>query len=163
MDRAVSTAHEALGDERLGAALAYLQPPALPSRERRHSRTIGRELKALRASVVEQTGVQGPEPVMLRRVGTRDVLTLVVLLLFLGAFIPVLAGVDYAQLGAELQDAIWWVIVAALVLGQLIFVPQAASMMFGSVGRCRCDRRPSCRVPSRSSRSPFPGWPVASR
>ena len=134
VNRAVSTAQQALGGERLGAALAYLQAPALPSRERRHSHTIGRELKALRASVVERTGVQGPEPVKLRRVGPRDVLTLVVLLLFVGAFIPVLAGVDYAQLWAELQDAIWWIIIAALVLGQLIFIPQAASMMF-AVGR----------------------------
>ncbi|WP_141820320.1 lysylphosphatidylglycerol synthase domain-containing protein [Humibacillus xanthopallidus] len=134
VDRAVSTAHEGLGSERLGAALAYLQAPAIPSRERRHSRTVGRELKALRAGVVEQTGVQVPEPVKLRRVGPRDVLTLVVLLLFVGALIPVLAGVDYEQLWAELQGATWWIIVAAVVLGQLVFVPQAASMMF-AVGR----------------------------
>lgn len=134
VDRAVFTAHEALGGGRLGAALAYLQAPALPSWERRHSRTVGRELKALRAAVVERTGVQVPEPVKLRRVGPRDVLTLVVLLLFVGAFIPVLAGVDYQQLWAELQDAIWWIIIAVVMLGQLVFVPQAASMMF-AVGR----------------------------
>ncbi|WP_185749130.1 lysylphosphatidylglycerol synthase domain-containing protein [Humibacillus xanthopallidus] len=134
VDRAVSTAHEALGSERLGAAVAYLQAPALPTWERRHSRAVARELKALRAGVVERTEVQVPEPVKLRRVGPRDVLTLVVLLLFVSAFIPVLAGVDYEQLWAELQDAIWWIVVATVLLGQLVFVPQAASMMF-AVGR----------------------------
>lgn len=133
-DRAVTTAHEALGDERLGAALAYLQAPALTSRERRHARITARELKDLRARVVEATGVPAPQPVKLRRVGPRDLLTMVVLLLFLGAMVPILAGVDYAELWAELQNASWWVVLSALALGQIAFVPQAASTMF-AVGR----------------------------
>jgi uncharacterized protein (TIRG00374 family) len=59
---------------------------------------------------------------------------LAVLLLFVTAMIPLLAGVDYAQLWVELQDAIWWVVVCAIALGQVAFVPQAASTMF-CVGR----------------------------
>ena len=101
-----------------------------------------------------------PEPVKLRRVGPRDVLMLAVLFLFVAAMIPVLAGVDYAQLWVELQDAIWWVVVCAIVLGQVVFVPQAASTMF-CVGRS-LPLRPTTilpRAPSRSSRSPFPVWP----
>jgi uncharacterized membrane protein YbhN (UPF0104 family) len=134
VDRAVTTARTALGDDRLGVTVPYLQPPAVPSRERRHPRITARELKELRSRVVEQTGVPVPEPVKLRRVGPRDIVTLAVLLLFAGAMIPVLAGVDYAQLWAELQNATWWVIACAIVLGQVVFLPQAASMMF-SVGR----------------------------
>jgi uncharacterized protein (TIRG00374 family) len=83
---------------------------------------------------VQETGIPAPEPVKLRRVGPRDILTLAVLLLFVGAMLPVLAGVDYAELWAELQNATWWVVVCAIVLGQVVFLPQAASMMF-SVGR----------------------------
>ena len=33
--------------------------------------------------------------------------------------IPLLAGVDYAQLWVELQDAIWWVVICAIALGQV--------------------------------------------
>ena len=62
----------ALGDDRLGASLPYLQTPALSSRERRHPRSTARELKELRSRVVQETGVPVPEPVKLRRVGPRD-------------------------------------------------------------------------------------------
>ena len=134
VERAVATARAGLGDERLGASLPYLQVPALTSRERRHRRSTARELKELRSRVAQETGVPVPQPVKLRRVGPRDVLMLAVLLLFVAAMIPVLAGVDYARLWMELQDAIWWVVVCAVALGQVVFVPQAASMMF-SVGR----------------------------
>ena len=134
VERAVATARRALGEERLGASLPYLQTPALASRERRHPRSTARELKELRSGVVRETGVPLPEPVKLRRVGPRELLLLAVLLLFAGAMIPVLAGVDYAQLWVELQDAIWWVVICAVALGQAVFLPQAASMMF-SVGR----------------------------
>ena len=134
VERAVTTARRAVGDQRLGASLPYLQTPALASRERRHPRSTARELKELRSRVVQETGVLAPAPVKLRRVGPRELVMLAVLLLFVGAMIPVLAGVDYAQLWVELQDAIWWVVVCAVALGQVAFLPQAASMMF-SVGR----------------------------
>ena len=52
-----------------------------------------------------------------------DVLTLVVLLLFLGALIPVLASVDYALLWAELQSARPGLFVASVILGQVAFHP----------------------------------------
>jgi uncharacterized membrane protein YbhN (UPF0104 family) len=48
--------------------------------------------------------------------------------------LPVLAGVNYAELWAELQNATWWVVACAVALGQLVFFPQAASTMF-AVGR----------------------------
>jgi len=134
VDRAVATAREGLGPERLGAALPYLQTPALTTREREHMDRGSRALKDLRARVVEVTGAEAPDPVKLRRLSLRDVLTLVVLLLFLGALLPVLAGVDYAQLWAELQNASGWIVAAAVVLGQLTFIPQATAMMF-AVGR----------------------------
>ncbi len=134
VDRAVATAQDGLGDERLGAALAYLQTPALTSRERRQADKASRTVKDLRARIVELTGVEPPRPVKLRRLGLRDVLTLVVLLLFVGAMLPVLAGVDYAQLWAELQNAIGWVLIASVILGQVTFIPQATAMMF-AVGR----------------------------
>ncbi|WP_404388675.1 lysylphosphatidylglycerol synthase domain-containing protein [Humibacillus xanthopallidus] len=134
VDRAVTTSRTALGDDQLGATLPYLQTPAMPSRDRRHPHVTARQLKELRARVAAETGVAPTEPVKLRRVGPRDVLTLAVLMLFVGAMLPVLAGVDYAQLWAELQGAIWWVLACAVILGQVVFLPQAASMMF-SVGR----------------------------
>src|SRR4051794_25172556 len=131
-ERAVTTARTALGDERLAAALPYVQAPALSSRERR--RTSAGKLQQLRSLVVQETGIPAPEPVKLRRVNARDLLMLAVLLLFAAAMVPVLAGVDYARLWAELEGAIWWVLLCALALGQGVFLPQAASMMF-SVGR----------------------------
>ena len=134
VERAVSTAHQGLGADRLGAALAYMELPALTSRERKQADKASRTLKELRARVAEVTGVSASQPVKLRRLGLRDAVMLLVLLLFVGAMIPVLAGVDYAALWAELQNATRWILVVAVVLGQVAFIPQATAMTF-AVGR----------------------------
>ena len=132
--RAVAAAQEGLGTDRLSGALGYLQTPALGKTDRAGVKKPGALMKELRATVAEATGATPPEPVKLRRLGMRQILMLVLIMLFLSALIPLLAGIDYATLWAELQTANWWLVGAAIVVGQLAFLPQAVSMMF-AVGR----------------------------
>ncbi len=133
-ERAVSAAAEGLGPAALAAALPYLQVPALGSRTRHQLDKSKATLGELRKAIGDLTGVEPPPPVKLRRLGLRDLLMLVVLGLFVSAIIPVLLGVDYASLWAELQNATWsWVLLGA-VAASTVFVSQAFSLM-AAVGR----------------------------
>lgn len=134
VEQAVAAAAEGLGTDRLAAALGYLQPPALTSRERRSVKGSAKLLGQLREQVASVAGTEIPEPVKLRRIGLRNVITIVLVLLFLSALIPLLTGVDYAQIWASLQGATWWVVLLSIVAGQLAFIPQGTAMM-SAVGR----------------------------
>jgi uncharacterized membrane protein YbhN (UPF0104 family) len=91
-------------------------------------------LGELRAEVSATTGAPIPEPIRLRRLGPRQVLTIVLGLLFLSALVPLLTGIDYNELWASLQGAQWWLAALAVLVGQLAFVPQGTAMMC-AVGR----------------------------
>lgn len=134
VEQSVAAAAEGLGTDRLAAALGYLQPPALTSRERRSVKGSSKLLGQLRDQVASVTGTEIPEPVKLRRIGVRNIITIVLVLLFLSALIPLLTGVDYAQIWASLQGARWWVVLLSILAGQLAFIPQGTAMM-SAVGR----------------------------
>lgn len=132
--RAVAAARQGLGSDGLAESLGYLQLPALGKVDRSAAKKPGALMKELRDAVAEATGVEVPQPVRLRRLGLRQVVMTVLVLMFVTALVPLLAGIDYATLWAELQDANWWLILTAIVVGQTAFLPQALSMMF-AVGR----------------------------
>lgn len=133
-DRAVSLAIDGLGKEKLASTLGYLQPPALGTKEKRAVKGSSKFLKELRARVSAETGVEIPEPVKLRRISRKGVLTLVLVCFFASALIPLLTGVDYAAIWSSLQSATWWLALTALLLGQIAFIPQGTAMMC-AVGR----------------------------
>jgi tRNA A-37 threonylcarbamoyl transferase component Bud32 len=132
--QAVAAAATGLGPDKLATALPYLQPPALGRRERRSVEDSSALLVELREQVTEVTGAEIAEPVKLRRFGLRSILTLLVGLLFLSALVPLLTGMDYEQVWATLQGANHWLLLLALIAGQLVFVPQATAMM-SAMGR----------------------------
>ncbi len=132
--RAVAAARQGLGESELAGALGYLQLPALGKGDRDSVKKPGVLMKELRAAVADTTRSEVPTPVKLRRLGVRQVAMLVLVVLFLSALVPLLAGIDYATLWAELESANWWLVAAAVVVGQVAFLPQAISMMF-AVGR----------------------------
>jgi uncharacterized protein (TIRG00374 family) len=131
---AVAAAVAGLGPKRLAACLGYLQPPALAARERRSVPNPGALLTDLRDRVAAATGAEVPEPVRLRRLDAKRIVTIVLAALFLSALVPLLAGIDYAEIWASLADANWWLAGAAIAAGQLMFLPQATAML-SAVGR----------------------------
>ncbi|MGB5016689.1 MAG: lysylphosphatidylglycerol synthase domain-containing protein, partial [Candidatus Nanopelagicales bacterium] len=131
---AVAAALDGIGAEKLSASLAYLQRPAFSKHEWNSVEDPGQVLKDIRAQVAEVTESEVPEPIKLRRVSIKDILTIVLVLLFLSALVPLLTGVDFPQVWASLSGATWWLAFLALLAGQVAFIPMGTSMMF-AVGR----------------------------
>jgi glycosyltransferase 2 family protein len=132
--RAVEAAVAGLGKDRLVSTLPYLQLPAVSRGTRKEADDAKVTMKEIQAAVTEATGESLPEPVKLRRVSGRNLATALLLLLALGALVPMIAGIDFAEVWSILQDATWGLIVAALVVGQTMFIPQAMGMMFAVGG-----------------------------
>ncbi len=134
VERAVAAAQEGLGLAPLSDSLGYLQPPALTSQQRHSIKSSSKLLAALRDHVATVTETQAPEPVKLRRIGLRQIVTLVLVVMFLSALVPLLTGIDYSEIWSSLANTIWWLALLALVVGQLAFIPMGTAMM-SAVGR----------------------------
>jgi uncharacterized protein (TIRG00374 family) len=133
--RAVDTAVLGLGIDRWAAALPYLQLPAVSRGTRNQADDPKAVMAELQSTVIDVTGTTLPEPVKLRRVSRRNVITAVLLILGAGALIPMLAGIDFAEVLAVLDDANWALIFLALGVGQSMFIPDAMGMMYAVGGR----------------------------
>jgi glycosyltransferase 2 family protein len=129
-ERAVRTALEGLGRERLVAALPYLQLAAVSPNSRRLTEEPKDAMSALSSKATELTEADMPEPVKLRRVTTRSLIMTVLLLLITSALISAFTSVDYAEIWSVLQAANWALIGLALVVGHTQFFPQATATMF---------------------------------
>lgn len=132
-ERALAVATAGYGS-RVAECLPFLQVAALSSREDLGRKGSTRLLKELRESLAQHTGQPPPEPAKLRRFGLRQLVTLVVVLLFLSAVIPLVTGIDYEQMWNTLQGAHWSLVALALLVGQVVFIPQATAMT-AAVGR----------------------------
>ena len=129
-ERAARSAHDGLGQEALVEALPYLQVPAVSAVNRRQVDKPKKLVADLSEAVLTATGVEKPEPVELRRVSLRSLLAVGLVLLIGSALVPLITGVDYAEIWDVLEGADWALIVAALILGHTQFFPQATSTMF---------------------------------
>lgn len=129
-ERAVETASDGLGSDRLAAALPYLQVPAVSGSARRNVDEPKDLINELRARVLETTGVDEPERVELRRVTLKSLIGVGLLLLIGSALIPLFTSVDYAEIWSVLQSADWLLLVVGLIVGHLQFFPQATATMF---------------------------------
>jgi glycosyltransferase 2 family protein len=134
IERAVAAAVQGIGTEPLASSLGYMQPPALTSRERHAMKGPSKFLADLRSEVASVTEAQIPEPVKLRRLGIRQIVTLVLVLLFLSALIPLLTGLDYSEIWSALANATWWLALLSVLVGQAAFIPMGTAMM-SAVGR----------------------------
>jgi uncharacterized protein (TIRG00374 family) len=129
-ERAARSAHDGLGQEGLVEALPYLQVPAVSAVNRRQVDKPKKVVADLSEAVLAATGVEKPEPVELRRVSLKSLLAVGLVLLIGSALIPLITGVDYAEIWDVLEGADWALIVSALILGHTQFFPQATSTMF---------------------------------
>ncbi|MDJ0663312.1 MAG: lysylphosphatidylglycerol synthase transmembrane domain-containing protein [Acidimicrobiia bacterium] len=134
VDRAVATARAGLGDERLAAALPYLQLPALDRRVRRATPKPKNLMKDLGAAVAAATETEPPEEVKLRRVSVGSVLMALLILIAANALITQLAGIDFAAVWDVVRDAAPLGILLAYFVAHLSFVPEATGMI-AAVGR----------------------------
>ena len=106
-ERAVRSALQGLGRERLVAALPYLQLAAVSPTSRRLVEKPKQLMTALRAKVAELTGSEMPEPVKLRRVTVRSLVMAVLLLLIISALISAFTNVDFDAIWVVLETANW--------------------------------------------------------
>ena len=66
-----------------------------------------------------------PPPAELKRVTVRRLLALGLVVLALTALVSALSGIDFAAVAQEVADATWILVLLALVVGQLILIPEA--------------------------------------
>jgi glycosyltransferase 2 family protein len=129
-ERAVSTALQGLERDRLVAALPYLQVPAVSSATRHLAEKPKKVISALSGEVAEQAGVEVPQPVKLQRVTVKDLVTVALVILVVSALVPLFTSVDYAEIWTVLQSANWALLILALLVGHLQFIPNATATMF---------------------------------
>jgi uncharacterized protein (TIRG00374 family) len=128
-ERAVRTALQGLGRERLVAVLPYLQVPAVSPTTRRLTEKPKNLMSSLASKMTEVTEAEMPEPVKLRRVTVRNLIMAALLFLVASALIPLFTSVDYAEIWAVLESADWPLLFLALIVGQTQFFPQATATM----------------------------------
>lgn len=129
-ERTVQTAIEGLGRETLEETLPYLQVPAVSPSTRRRTEKPKEIITSLEETIMELTGAEKPEPVELRRVTVRSLVMGALLLLVASALIPLFTEIDYSEIWNVLQTADWALIVIALIVGHLQYIPQATATMF---------------------------------
>lgn len=129
-ERAVATAQRGLGSETLVAALPYLQAPAVSADSRRQAAKPKQLVNELTELVLERTGAEKPKHVEIRRVSLKSLLTVGLILLVGSALIPLLTGVDYAEIWDVLEGADWALVILAVLIGHTQFFPSATSTMF---------------------------------
>ena len=127
--RAVTVAQRGLGPDALVAALPYIQRSAV-STEGRKAIPKGKSFFAdIREEIAVQTGVEIPKPAQLTRISWRTIFMFALTLLAGYALIGMLAGIDYASVWKELQDADWAWILLALIVATSTLASDAFSMM----------------------------------
>jgi uncharacterized protein (TIRG00374 family) len=128
-ERAVRTALQGLGRQRLVAVLPYLQLPAVSPTTRRLTEKPKNLMSSLSSKVTVATESEMPEPVKLRRVRARNLIMAGLLFLVASALIPLFTSVDYSEIWAVLESADWPLLVLALIVGHTQFFPQATATM----------------------------------
>lgn len=125
----VAAAMEGLGEERLQAAIPYIQVPALNPSTRRALDHVRSTVKGVRAATIELTGVDQPEKVQLRRITPMNLL-FTLLIAFTGwLIIHQLAQVDMAEVWDSIKTAEWAYVAIAFVVAQLILFSNATALM----------------------------------
>jgi uncharacterized membrane protein YbhN (UPF0104 family)/tRNA A-37 threonylcarbamoyl transferase component Bud32 len=131
-ENAVGAAVAGLGDDRLVAALPYLQPPALSRTQRRAVDKPKAITTELRETIAATTGTELPEPAKLRRLRWQDFVMPALSLVALYALMGLLSDIDFAAVWDVVQDANWAWILVGFMIGQFVFFPEATGMMFAT-------------------------------
>ncbi|MGI9585780.1 MAG: lysylphosphatidylglycerol synthase transmembrane domain-containing protein [Acidimicrobiia bacterium] len=130
-ERSVSSARTGIGDDVLLEALPYVQRSALSSDGRDDVPSKRAFFSSLRDEVGRQTDTEVPAPAQVTRLNWKSLLMFGLTLLAGYALIGMLAGIDFAAVWEELQNADWaWIlfgfVAATLTLGSDALVMMAA-------------------------------------
>ncbi len=132
VERAVAAATRGLGPDPLRDALPYLQLPAMTTDTRRLAAAPKALVAELAEALVTALDTAAPEPVELRRIPPRTLVTTALGTLAAMSLIPALAGIDLASVANQLGGASWTLLLLAWVIGQAVFVTEATSMSFAT-------------------------------
>jgi uncharacterized membrane protein YbhN (UPF0104 family)/tRNA A-37 threonylcarbamoyl transferase component Bud32 len=127
VDDTMAMASDRLGPEGVGAVIPYLQIPALGATLRADVQDADVDLDDVRGAAAAAAGTEVPALAKLRRVSRSALFQAV--LLTVGAYflISSLSGIDFAQVWEQVQDAVWGLLLVALLLGQSPRFAQAES------------------------------------
>lgn len=128
-DRAVASAIAGLGSDTVEGVVPYLQLPAISAAARRALDKPGKIVKQLRETIIEQTGMDKPDAVKLRRVGWQDIVVTALIILVAAIILRQVAAIDMQEVWQTIQTADWPWVVAALILAQFVLLPYAVSLM----------------------------------
>ncbi len=131
-ERAVAGALAALGTDELTAVLPYVQVVTLTSRQRQWVADEVVDLDELRASAAEAAGTVAPALLQLRRITVGSIVRVVLPAIAVIALLSGLAGLDLSELGDQLRDATWWLVVLGVIVAQLPRITQAISTLGAS-------------------------------
>lgn len=127
--RTVAAAMTGLGVERLGAALPYVQVPAVSARQRRALAKPKDTVKQIARAVAEATGTEIEEVAQIRRVRAKNVAMTAVTLFAVYFLISQLSDIDFVAVWQEVQNADWAWFLIAFIVGQVVYLPQATAML----------------------------------
>jgi uncharacterized membrane protein YbhN (UPF0104 family) len=129
---ALDVAQQALGPDGLGAVLPFVQPSALTTWQRRAVREQNLDLDRLRTAAAEHVGIQAPELQRMRRVTTRSLISMALLVLAFVVLASAVADLDWALLADQVRDATWWLVIAGAMIAQTPRVSGAISTLGAS-------------------------------
>jgi uncharacterized membrane protein YbhN (UPF0104 family) len=129
VDRTVTAALAGYSASGVVAALPYLQAPAISKEGKRGIPHLHNLFGELRREISERTSTELPKRASLRRITGRTLLMFGLTLLAAYALIGMLAGIDYAAVWEELEDANWGWVAAAFVVAQFPLLSEAITMM----------------------------------
>ena len=131
-EEAVAAARQALPDEDLVAALAYLQVPALTPEQRKKVDKPKTIINQLRDALVEETGAEPPEPAKIRRVRPKDLVMPALSLIAASALLGLVTEIDFVAVWDVIRDATWIWIIIGFLIGQTSFFFEATGMLFAT-------------------------------
>ncbi len=129
VERAVASAHQGFGEEVLSEVLPYIQVPGVSARERRALAKPKVFVREVHDEVARVTDTEVEEQVQIRRVQGKNLAMMAVSLFAVYFLISLLSDIDFVAVWEEVQDAEWAFIVAAFIVGQLVYFPEATAML----------------------------------
>ena len=127
LDDSIAVAVERIGPDGLAEVVPYLQIAALGPHLRADVRAAGLDLDEVRAAAAAAAESEEPSLAQLRRVSKSTLLQAALLSAAAYFLISSLAGIDFAEVWAQIQDATWGLLVIALFVGQTPRLAQAES------------------------------------
>ncbi len=129
VEDAVRSAKQGLGADGLAELLPYVQVPAVTAKARKEAEDPGDLIDELREELGRVADVDPGEKIELRRISPRRLIISGFSLVAVYFLITQLAKIDFASVWEELQGANWVWIVLAFLFAQLMYLPEATSML----------------------------------